>query len=198
MADLIKSCVPNIKDPWSIPLVDLETILIGIRTATHGNDIDIESTCNECEETSKYGVNLISFLPTITAEGYNDPLNSGELTFTFVPLTYRDSNKGNMDQFEIQKEINQLENIQDVEERTRKSKETLKKLTDMNVSLMANTIKSIATPNEVVTDKNFIKEFLESCDKNTFDTIRSHVVKLREDANVKPLKIKCEIGRAHV
>ena len=32
MADLIKSCVPNIKDPWSIPLVDLETILIGIRT----------------------------------------------------------------------------------------------------------------------------------------------------------------------
>ena len=31
MADIIKSCIPDIKDPWSINSVDLDAVLIAIR-----------------------------------------------------------------------------------------------------------------------------------------------------------------------
>lgn len=33
ISEIIKSCVPNIKDPWSIPTIDLDAILIEIGRA---------------------------------------------------------------------------------------------------------------------------------------------------------------------
>ena len=35
-AHVIESCCPGIKDPWKMPTVDLDTILIAIRLATYG------------------------------------------------------------------------------------------------------------------------------------------------------------------
>ena len=39
MAELIKSCVPNIKDPWAINNIDFDAILIGIKTRKKNNTI---------------------------------------------------------------------------------------------------------------------------------------------------------------
>lgn len=191
LVELIKSCVPNIKDPWGIPLTDLDTILIAIRTATNGNDLEIESVCPSCEEESKYSVNLIGLLSEIKVSGYDESFTLGELIFNFKPLSYREANKGNMKQFELQKEIQNIDNLEDIDEKTKRSKETLRKLTEANVELMSATIGSITTPTDVVTSNQFIKEFLEGCDRNTFDQIRSKVVALREESNVKPLSVKC-------
>ena len=38
--DVIKSCVPAISDPWCIPQMDIDTILLGIRIATYGSGMD--------------------------------------------------------------------------------------------------------------------------------------------------------------
>ena len=48
VADLIKSCVPNIKDPWRISSNDLDAILIGIKAAAGGEGLEIESTWQTC------------------------------------------------------------------------------------------------------------------------------------------------------
>ena len=34
--DVIKSCIPAIKNPWSMPSIDLDAVLIAIRIATYG------------------------------------------------------------------------------------------------------------------------------------------------------------------
>ena len=39
--DVIHSCVPNIKNAWMIPNIDMDAILIGIRRATYGNFMDL-------------------------------------------------------------------------------------------------------------------------------------------------------------
>lgn len=189
--DIIKSCVPAIKDPWSLPATDLDTILIGIRAATNGNELEIETVCPKCEESAKYGLNLVQLLNGIDASGYSDTLQIGELTFKFKPLSYRQVNKGNLGQFELQREINQLQNIEDDNERAKKSNETMLKLTNMNIELLASTIESIDLPNESVTNPAFIDEYLRGCDKNTHEIIRNHVVKIREMTQIKPFKIKC-------
>ena len=36
--EVIKSCIPAIKDPWNIPSIDLDTILVAIRMATYGEN----------------------------------------------------------------------------------------------------------------------------------------------------------------
>ena len=189
IAELIKSCVPAIKDPWSIPSTDLDTVLVAIRAATNGNNLDIESVCESCGETSKYGVNLMGMLGSIDISGYDKLLTIGELSFKFKPLTFKVVNQGNLDQFELQRQINILEGIEDQDERSKQSNALLKKLNTMNTSIVANTIESISTPTETVTDKAFIFEYLNGCDKNTFEEIRLHVVALRDASNIKPLQI---------
>jgi hypothetical protein len=115
----------------------------------------------------------------------------GELTIHFKPLSYREVNQGNLAQFELQRAIAQLESIEDDAERTKQSNETMKKLTEMNVGFMAKTIDRIELPHETVTDRGFITEYLQSCDRVSHDAIRKQIVQMRESASIKPLKIKC-------
>ena len=41
IVELIKSCIPDIKDPWKINNIDLDTILIGIKVASTGNSLEL-------------------------------------------------------------------------------------------------------------------------------------------------------------
>ena len=51
IVDLIKSCVPDIIDPWGVHSTDMDSILIGIKSASQGNDLEIDSQCPSCEGT---------------------------------------------------------------------------------------------------------------------------------------------------
>ena len=199
--NVIKSCVPNILDPWSIPATDLDSILTGIRAATNGSEIELESACPNCKEITGYSINLIQLLSTIDPSGYEKLLKVGELSFKFKPLSYKEINQSNMFQFELQREIDSVNTIEDISQRTNKSNSIMKKLTEMNIALVADTIESITTPNTTVDDRKFIQEYLRGCDKNTYEEIRQHVINIREAVNIKPLTMQCsgcEIGRAHV
>ena len=39
--DVIKSCIPNIRNPWSMPSIDMDAVLIAIRLATYGEKMTI-------------------------------------------------------------------------------------------------------------------------------------------------------------
>jgi hypothetical protein len=190
-ADIIKSCVPAIKDPWEVPSIDLDAILIVIRSATHGSNFGIQSTCQKCDEISDYVVDLMNILAAIETNGFFEDLDLGELKIQFKPLSYRQINTGNLAQFDMQREIANLESVEDFTERSKKSGETMKKLTDLNIEYLANSIKAVVTPNESVTENNFILDFLRNCDRSTHDLIRAKIVKLREDSSAKPQKMKC-------
>jgi len=189
--DIIKSCVPAIKDPWMIPSIDLDAILIVIRAATHGSNFEIVSTCEECKETAEYMVDLMHLLMAIQTDGFYEDLEMGDLKIQFKPLSYRQVNKGNLAQFDMQREIASLESIEDFTERSKKSAETMRKLTDLNIEFLAGSIKAIITPNETVSEGDFILEFLRNCDRSTHDLIRSKIIDLREKSSAKPQKMKC-------
>lgn len=45
VVSVIESCMPNIKKGWAVPAVDLDTILVAIRIATYGNDLELSTIC---------------------------------------------------------------------------------------------------------------------------------------------------------
>jgi hypothetical protein len=190
VTEIIKSCVPNIKDPWAIPAIDLDAILISIRAATNGNMLDVESICPSCNEDASYNINLVGLLSKLKPE-YDGVIKINELTIKFKPLTYKKVNEINLVQFEIEKTIRNIENINDGEERLRISSQTMKKLNELSFTLITETIDSIATPTAIVTEKEYINDFLRNSDKNTFDNLKSTAIKLRESAQLKPLNVKC-------
>ena len=61
----------------------------------------------------------------------------------------------------------------------------------MNIELIGSVIESIDLPDQNVTNREHINEFLTGCDKKTYEKIREHVLSLRESSNIKPQKIKC-------
>lgn len=191
VVEIIKSCIPNIKDPWQIPLIDLDPILVAIRTATDGNTLDIISKCPSCEEEGNYGINLGQLLGTLQKGKYDEPFILQDLTFKFRPLSYKQVNSINQSQFEIQTVIRGIEAIEDEKLRQQKSKETMQRLNDLSLALVAETIESITTPSAIVTEREFIVDFLKNCEKQTYESLRSYAVKMRESSEIKPLKMKC-------
>lgn len=51
--DLIKSCVPSIKEPEKLLYPDANVLFLAIRKATYGDDITFTTTCPYCEERMK-------------------------------------------------------------------------------------------------------------------------------------------------
>jgi hypothetical protein len=49
----------------------------------------------------------------------------------------------------------------------------------------------IKTPGAAVTNREQIEEFLRNCDSKIYNQIRDHVVALRQQSEIAPLKIVC-------
>lgn len=191
VVELIKSCIPDIKEPWKINSIDMDAVLIAIRSASNGNDMEIETMCPACSEESKYNVNLVGILSSLKAGNYNDELLINDLYIKFKPLTYREMNQVNLSQFELQKMFANIESLQDPTERANKTKEALSMITSVTMKVLASTIEYIKTPSAIVDNAEFILDFLENCDKIAYNAIKEYHEKIKEDAELKPLKIKC-------
>ncbi len=191
VAEIISSCVPCIKDPWQINNIDLDAIIMAIRVATSGEDMDIMSTCPKCNNEGKFGINLVKLLAEQKNIDYNKTLKVRDLEIKFKPLTYTDKNKTNLAQYEIQKMLVMLEDMDDPEEKKKLTSNAMKRLNDIMSETYTSTIEYIKTPETVVDNKEYIKEFLDNCDKNTSNAIKEFSTTLNEQNKLKPLHIRC-------
>ena len=190
LIDLMKSCLPDIIDPWKIYSSDLDAILVAIKSASQGNELEIETECPKCEEVSKYGVNLVGILSTLKSSDYSKELQIGDLSIKFRPLIYREMNEASLSQFEVQKMFAGLQELSD-EEKNKKSHEAIVTITAITMDLLSHTIEYIKVNNELVKQTDFILEFLQNCDKNIYIDIRDYHGKLKDQSKLEPQKIKC-------
>ena len=191
VAELIRSCVPGIKDPWKVNSIDLDSILIAIKAASGGENLELDSTCPACTETSTYQINLIGILSSLSPGEYHEPLEIGDLKIKFRPLTYKEINEGAAMQFEVQRVFISLDLIEDLDQRNKAGHEALEKITSITMSLISNAIEYIETPGSKVSEKEFILDFLKHCDRNIYLQIRDHNADLRKSTEVKPINMQC-------
>jgi len=192
IVEIISSCVPNIRDPWSVPAVDLNALLAAVRLASYGHSMDIASKCPKCSESEELSVDLRVVLDSIKMPDYDLPLTLGDLTVYFVPMTYRQINDVGRVQFEDQK-IVQMVNDSEIaeEEKMRRLGEAFRRITQLTVRSIAASINAIKSDDAMVTDSMQIEEFLLNIEKSKFETIKEHVMKLREATDLQPIAITC-------
>jgi hypothetical protein len=191
IVDIISSCIPAIKDPWRISGVDLDAVLIAIKSASAGSEMEIETECPSCKETSTYGVNLVGLLSTLKASDYSRELVLNELTFKFKSLTYKEINQAGLGQFELQRRFALIDSITDPVEKHTASKEAFMAITEITMNILAGTIEYIKTPMAYVDSSEFITDFLKNCDKSTYEQIKDYSTSLKSQSEIKPLKVKC-------
>ena len=125
VADLIKSCVPDIIDPWQISNTDMDAILLAIKAASGSQNLEIESKCPKCEDQSTYTLDIAGILTTLQAPDYSKPLEVDELKIKFGPLTYKEMNEAALAQFDVQGIFQNIKTINILEEFLRISTRTV-------------------------------------------------------------------------
>jgi hypothetical protein len=193
VVNVIKSCVPAITDAWAIPAQDLNAILVAIRIASYGHDLEVGTRCPACETEGEYTLDLRQVLDQLKSGDYETPMVHGDLTIAFQPMSYRGQNDSSQSQFEQQKNIQliQQSDIPD-EEKIAQLNNSLQKITQLTMSALKWSIASIKTPTALVTEPEFIEEFIKNCDRKLYTKIRDHIIGLRMASELKPLAIKCD------
>lgn len=189
--DVIQSCVPNIKNAWKIPSIDLDALLVAIRIATYGESLDVTTLLPNTQETRTYETDLRTVLDRLLNATFDPEVKiNNELTVFLRPLNYHEFTKNNIRTVEEQRIIRIVndEKMEEDEKLTRFA-ESFRKLTEVTIGMISQGIEKIVTPDGEVTDPLFIQEFVNNSDKTTLTSIIEHLDSQRKKFAIEPFKV---------
>ena len=163
--EVIKSCVPAITDPWAMPSIDLDFVLVAIRIATYSEKMDIK---------------------------YSDTINIDPLIIKIRPYSYKEITRVSLKSMEQQKLFSVI-NDESIDDETKLDKfgKSFVKITELTVDIIADCITSIETPDGISSDKSQIKEFINNCPKEIFSKLQKHLEDMREGMEFKVQNASC-------
>ena len=188
--EIVKSCVPAIINPWAMPSIDLDAILIAIRIATYGDTMEIETKAPVTGDDKTFSVDLRTLLNKLVTKEYNTELQLGEMKINTRPLTYREFTDASLKTFEEQRIFALVddEKISDTEKLSRFN-DSFQKLTNLTINTIASSITSIEFGDEVVENTMHIQEFMQNSDKQFYSDVLKHVETQRDLFALEPLKV---------
>jgi len=191
--NVIQSCVPNIKDAWKIPALDMDTVLVAIRIASYGHEMEFGTQCPKCQAESDRVIDLRLVMDGLKSPDYTKSIKSGDMEIFFKPMTYQDLTNNSQLQYENQKVLQLLPNTEMVDaDKMSALSASLKKITEITIKALAQSVAMVRTPTAMVSEPEFIEEMLNNCDRNLFNQVRDYIIELKAVAEMKPLHIKCD------
>lgn len=191
--DVIQSCVPNIKNAWYMPSLDLDAVLIAIRIATYGEMMDLSAKIPNIDEERTYQVDLRQVLDQLINNSFEQTITIDNLVIHLKPLTYQEFTQSALKTFEEQRVFQIVNNNNmDEEDKLAHFNRSFKKLTDLTVGMVANSISAIETQDNVVENPEYLAEFIQNADQKFYTEITKHIESQKSKFSVKPLTIKPE------
>ena len=192
VVDVIQHCMPNIKNAWNIPNIDMDVILIAIRIATYGEKMGVPVKFGE-DVDYEYDLDLRLVIDQLMSTITWDPTISvnDNLTVYVRPITYKTMTQGALQTFETQKIIQVIndDNVPD-EQKIKVFKESFAKLNKLTLGVITESIYSVESATGSTSTRQHIQEFMDNVDKEIFDKVKGHIDTLREHNAIKPLKIQ--------
>ena len=188
--DMIKSCVPSITNPWHMPSIDLDAILIAVRIATYGDTLEINTKVPGTGEDRSFDVDLRQLLNKMVTVEYDNELTVDNMSVKIRPLTYKEFTEASLKTFEEQRIFALVNNdeLPDTE-KLAKFNVSFKKLTDLTVSTLSKSITSISIGDTTVTNQAHIDEFINNADKNFYKSVTDHLEAQKSKFQIEPIKV---------
>ena len=191
---VIQSCCPSIKDEWKMPSVDLDPILIAIRLATYGKQMDFTTVCPHCGTKNEHAIDLSVMLGRINAADWSQSVKTKDFEIILKPQSYEDFNKNNMLNFEEQRimQVVQNDELSD-EEKTDKFNILFQRLIETGINQVGKSIAGIKMldDNSVVDDPVYIREFLDNCPRDVWDLLKETLENIGKTVDYNLLTINC-------
>lgn len=195
---VITNTVPDVKNVKRLMLPDLESIFVGIKAATNNNRIDVDRRCPKCNQENTFELNCIGLLDAATSISDDDlTINfDGKLTVHVKPYDFEMRQIFIKREFEEEKLLRALDaNNKEMDEITKASilGESVDRLSKITFELVSRSIERIELKDEgvVVTDREFINEWLTGISKTQADMVIDAVNKLNNTGVPKKIQAAC-------
>ena len=190
---VIQSCCPNIKDAWQMPSIDVDSVLLYIRIASYGNQMDFDTECPKCKEENNFAIDLGMVVGNIAAPDYESTVDFDHLRIKLKPQPYFEINKANQIQFTQQQILRTVnDSSMSDEDKKERSDAYLKELINLNIEICVNCTREVVTEEGVVvTDKDFIREFYDNADYKVLKKVQDVLADISSTAGAKPIETKC-------
>ena len=195
VVNMIQSCIPNIRNAWAMPSVDLDTVLIAIRIASYGEKMEYTSTCPKCENSDNYEIDLRQFLDMpVDLQGYENAFDYKGITVSLRPLDYNSVNQQNLEQFEQQRLMTMV-NDTTIDEATKQKRfqEIFNILTTYTIQNVVGSIEKLTTPEGItVIDPMHLKDFVENSERIFFQTLKDKLLDIKNKFPEKTVSTVCD------
>ena len=193
LINLIKSCVPDIKNPEEIPSCDIDPIIIGIRAASN-KILETEVECPHCKTEQIFNLDLTMLLSSFTPINEDNTVILSENTKVIIrPYSLRSQLKTNIQTFHqmrMEAILNNNDSISD-EKKLELFNTAFAEATKLTIELVADNIVAVELDNVTVTEKEHIFEWVQNMDKQTYKIIVDKIKELSSNTLDKTMTVQC-------
>jgi hypothetical protein len=191
-ADVIKSCIPIVNDPYQIVRLDLEYILLAIKIATYGDTLEINATCPKCKEDTKVDVDLSKILSHFENSKYEKEFVIDKLTFKLQPISYKSVTESGIESYALEKRIaNAKQDLQLDKNYDEYLNKFLQDMLLLNNKATAKYIAEISDNEEQELNNEAIQEFIRNNETRVAEEVVEKVKELTSEWNIPDLHVNC-------
>ena len=199
VAQVISSCVPNVKQPRLLVANDVDALLVAIQGATFGDELTVSANCPTCGEQASAVLSTEVVLANMDNidKKYEFSTDSG-LLISMKPFSYETSVKAGVANFRSERSLQSISEIDDEIEKIRAFNSNFIELAKLNFDILVDSVNSITIPSTedsesvVVTDNAHISEFLENCDATIGKELEEFVTEMGNKGIQKVMQMTCE------
>jgi hypothetical protein len=195
-AQVIRSCIPTILDPWRLVGYDIDYVLVALRVATYGDKLGISTMCPKCQHTTDSEVSLTNLLGNFSNYETEYSFQVGELTFNLAPISYKQTTDFSIENYTLDRQLAQIKTVDPTKENAKELDKQLQTIynasSKLNMSLAISHIESIVGPDgEEERDLNVIAEFIHNNDAEFYKKLKDGIHDLTRKWNLPNIDIEC-------
>lgn len=188
---VIESCCPNVRDAWEVSSLDLDMLLVAIRIATYGPNMEVGHICPNCAAENSYDANLMTIIEHFNGCNYDGKVVLKDLTVYIRPLTYKIMTQFNIKNFELQSQLRQALDLQDEDAKKRVIAELYEKLAELQNESYLESVDRVEAPEGTVDERAYILEWLQNSEKSIFTAIKEQIDINNKAWRIPDMPVEC-------
>tara|TARA_X000000950_G_scaffold264131_1_gene337061 strand:- start:750 stop:1601 length:852 start_codon:yes stop_codon:yes gene_type:complete len=192
---ILKSCVPSVLDPKELTNIDVDAILMGIQSATYGDEMDLTTKCKYCDKELTGSTSIQEALDQIEPLEEVNIIEHDGLKVVLRPVKYKSTIEAGIVNFQTTRSLQGISDLPDDLDKLKIFNENFNRMAILNFSLICDSIEKIIIEGEEtieVTDRDQIIEFLENCEASIGVKIEEESTKISTKGISKDVKFACE------
>jgi len=197
VVQVIKSCVPSVLKPQELTNIDVDAILMGIQSATYGDEMEVTAKCKNCEDKELTGTTSIQ--DSLDQIQPLEEINIAEwegLKVALRPVKYKSTIEAGLINFQTTRSLQGISELPDDMDKLQIFNETFNRIAVLNFNLIADSIEKIIMQEGEetieVTDREHIIEFLNNCEASIGKKIEEQSSKISTNGIKKEIQFLCE------